>query len=70
MNTTKQRIRELERQHGGTGWADPLFCESRPSPEQMAELEENAKRGIRQLIFFAEGDTCWLNVAGTPPWAA
>jgi hypothetical protein len=42
-----------------------LFCAGRPRQEQQDELADNAKRGIRQLVFIAKGDTCWLNVAGT-----
>lgn len=68
MSTTAQRIKALEATTKGTGWATPLFCAERPSPEQLAELEANAKRGIRQLIFIGAGDTCLLNVA--MPWCA
>nr|ART37177.1 D474 [uncultured bacterium] len=63
------RIRALETA-AGNGWAEPIFVESRPTPEQISELAENAKRGIRQLIFFRDTDSCWINTAGAPPWAA
>ncbi len=69
MNETEKRIRALENA-AGTGWAEPLFCGERPTAAQLAELADNAKRGIYQLLFIARGDTCWLNVAGSPPWAA
>ena len=70
MNETERRIRALERATG-TGWAALLFCDERPTPEQLAELEDHTKRGIRQLIFFAASDSCWLNMAGAPPpWEA
>ena len=67
---TERRIRALELARGGGGWAEPIFVESRPTPEQISELATNAKRGIRQLIFFRDTDAAWLNVAGAPPWAA
>jgi hypothetical protein len=63
------RIRALETA-AGNGWATPLFCDERPTPEQLVELSENARRGVRQLIFFARTDAAWLNLAGAPPWAA
>jgi len=67
---TERRIRELERARGGSGWAEPIFADSQLSAEQADELAENARRGVKQLVFFAASDSCWLNVAGAPPWAA
>ena len=68
MSTTAQRVKAMEAAAKGTGWATPLFCAERPSDAQLAELADNARRGIRQLIFIGAGDTCWLNSAG--PWCA
>ncbi len=67
---TERRVRALELARGGGGWAEPLFADGQASAEQLAELSENARRGVRQLIFFTASDSCWLNVCGAPPWAA
>ncbi len=66
MNETEKRIRALE-QATGTGWAEPLFADGQASAEQLAELAENARSGVKQLIFFSRTDAAWLNVAGPLP---
>ncbi len=70
MNETERRIRALETAQG-TGWAEPLSCDQRPTAEQLAELADNARRGVFQVIFIARGTTAWVNLASSlPPWAA
>lgn len=64
---TEMRIRALELARGDGGWATPLFADGQASAEQLAELSENARRGVRQLIFFSRTDACWINSAGPIP---